>query len=187
MTVDNQIVQLIKDGKQNRALHELYKNYEGFRNSFRKSGGKVADAQDIFQDALVIFIEKVQSPTFELTCQVHTYLYSICKNLSLTHFRIKGKTFSMDLEEDWVEDFSETDAEQFYVEEQKFNALDKLLKETGQKCMELLSFFYLDGMKMRDIAQKLGYKSETSAKTQKYKCIEKARSMSNDLLLLTTK
>ena len=37
--------------------------------------------------------------------------------------------------------------------------------------------FYYQKRSMKTIASELGFKSETSAKTQKYKCLEKARKL----------
>ncbi len=67
--------------------------------------------------------------------------------------------------------------EEFFEEEQKYQALDDVLIKVDKKCLDILKMFYYQKLSMKVIASKLGFKSETSAKTQKYKCLEKARKL----------
>ncbi|WP_431215013.1 RNA polymerase sigma factor [Puia sp. P3] len=45
------------------------------------NSGYPDDARDIFQEAMIVLYEKVRSGTFELNCQLKTYLYSVCRRL----------------------------------------------------------------------------------------------------------
>lgn len=44
-------------------------------------GGTPDDSRDIFQDGLIIMLEKIDDRNFTLTCRFKTYLYSVCENL----------------------------------------------------------------------------------------------------------
>jgi RNA polymerase sigma factor (sigma-70 family) len=57
-----------------------------------RSGGNPDDARDIFQDALIVFLEKADSPEFNLSSSAETYLYSICKNIWLRQKKKKSRT-----------------------------------------------------------------------------------------------
>ena len=46
-----------------------------------QGGGSAEDASDIFQDGLIIILEKIDEGNFELKCKFKTFLYSICENL----------------------------------------------------------------------------------------------------------
>ena len=48
-----------------------------------KNNGTEEEAQDIYQDALIVFWEKVVKDELTLTAKISTYLYSICYNLWL--------------------------------------------------------------------------------------------------------
>ncbi len=176
------IIALIRNGGHEKALDELYSNYPAFKNSFKKAGGKSTDAEDIFQDALLIFIEKISDQKFNLTCSINSFLFSICRNLCFEFFRKKGKevTIELDTEEAY---FDLSIVQEFNDRELRFSALDTILTTIGSKCLEILSLYYFKGLKMKSVALKMGFKSETSAKTQKYKCIEKARSLSGSILI----
>lgn len=176
---DQRIIDLIKSGRHSKALDKLYKIYPAVIKYVKESGGGLADTEDIFQDALVIFIEKVSNPDFVLSSSISTYVFGICKNLSREKRRMRQKEV-VKVAEGKDEDTKTID--DFLEEERKFQALDKILIKTGKKCLELLKMFYYDRFSMKVIASRLGFKSETSAKTQKYKCLEKARSLTAQVL-----
>jgi hypothetical protein len=52
-----------------------------FVRFFHKEGGKIDDAKDIFQDALVILIEKIYKDNLNIKKSIGGYLYVICENL----------------------------------------------------------------------------------------------------------
>jgi DNA-directed RNA polymerase specialized sigma24 family protein len=65
--------------------------------------------------------------------------------------------------------------------EARIRLAEKVLNELGERCRELLLFFYTGGMKLKDIAVKMGYNSENTAKNQKYKCLEAAKNRLKEL------
>ena len=67
--------------------------------------------------------------------------------------------------------------ELFVEEEKKYKELDEVLVKVDKKCLKMLQMFYYQKLSMKVIADNLGFKSEASAKTQKYKCLEKARKL----------
>jgi DNA-directed RNA polymerase specialized sigma24 family protein len=60
-------------------------------------------------------------------------------------------------------------------EDNQVKQAEKVLNELGERCRELLLLFYNGGIRLKDIARKMGYSSEATAKNQKYKCLEAAR------------
>jgi RNA polymerase sigma factor (sigma-70 family) len=186
---NEQIIESIRGGQHAKALNMLYDNFPAFRNAFVKSGGKKSEAEDVFQDALLIFIEKVSNAEFVLTCSIHTFLFGICRNLSLEHFRKKNNNAFLELTLGETENdttakvVSDESVSNFLERESKYKALDKILINVGKKCLEILSLFYVSGLSLTAIAEKLGFNSELSAKTQKYKCLEKAREMADGVLM----
>ncbi|HEY4150405.1 MAG TPA: sigma factor, partial [Chitinophagaceae bacterium] len=78
---DQKIIELIRDGKSDRALTVLYKHFPMMRKLVLTRGGTAQDAEDIFQEALIILCRKAGKPGFILTAQLSTYLFSICRFL----------------------------------------------------------------------------------------------------------
>jgi hypothetical protein len=121
----------------------------------------------VFQDALVIYYEKLVTSKVELTYSERSYLLGIAKHL----WAKKNKTHSHHI----TLDDSLTG---IAMEEPGTTASDKLLDllhHSGQRCMELLRAFYYDKLSMTKISKRFGFGSERSATVQKYKCLEKVR------------
>lgn len=145
-----------------KAAFPLVARYVGRR------GGSFDEAKDVFQDALIIYYEKVitagHSPNNE-----KAYLLGIAKNLWLKNFRDNCRYISL-------EDAGNAAEIAVTNELQPVTArLLNCLETTGQKCMELLKSFYYDKLPMVDIAQLFGFSGERSATVQKFKCLEKVR------------
>jgi RNA polymerase sigma factor (sigma-70 family) len=171
---DNKIIELLKIGKQNQVFLKLYKNYPQVEKLILSKGGSKEDAKDVFQEALIIFYEKVSNTEFKLTAAIGTYLYSVSRFLWKDELiKRKGKT-AVDVDFEFT---SEEEAEfQLAIErEAKFKQIERVLSQIGDKCLQLLKLFYYEGLSMKIIASKVGLKSEKIAKNQKYKCLERAK------------
>jgi RNA polymerase sigma factor (sigma-70 family) len=171
---DDQIIQMIKNGKNENAFLALYKHFPMIRKMVKSKGGEKEDAEDIFQEALIILFRKVTETDFKLTAKISTYLFSICRYLWKDQLIKRGKfqqfEFELNIDKDEEESLNE-----IHRTENKLLLADKILNELGDRCRELLILFYNETMKLKDIAAKMGYSSENSAKNQKYKCLEMAK------------
>lgn len=171
---DQDIINLIKDDKYSPAMKSIYAYLPVVKKFVLKNNGTRQEAEDVFQEGLVILCNKINRTDFLLTCSINTYLYSICKLLWLDELKKKNKKIKNDfieLTDENLIDTINTDIEEDRPIKQAQEALMKL----GQKCKELLELFYFKKLSMRDIAKKLGFGSEKVAKNQKYRCIEKAK------------
>ena len=172
---DQKIIDLIKNGKHSKALDKLYKIYPAVEKYVTDYGGTKMDAQDIFQDGLLIFIGKISDTNFQLSSSISTFVFGICKNLNRENTRRTSNKIN-EVPEPHNDEHAKS-VEEFLAEEQKYQELDKILTKLDKKCLKMLKMFYYQKLSMKVIASKLGFKSEASAKTQKYKCLEKARKL----------
>ncbi|MEO7048644.1 MAG: sigma factor, partial [Ferruginibacter sp.] len=73
-------------------IESIYReNYSLIQSFVLNNNGSVDDARDIFQEAMIVLYEKAGLATFSLTCQLKTYLYSICRRLWLKRLQQLGK------------------------------------------------------------------------------------------------
>lgn len=71
-----------------QAYEQMYRNYFHQVAIFvKKNSGQEADAKDIFQEALIIFINKIRLPDFELTAPAGKFLVGIAKLLWLNRIK----------------------------------------------------------------------------------------------------
>ena len=144
----------------------LYKKaFPAVARYIARIGGSLEDAQDIFQDTLVIYYEKVTSAQAEVIVSEKRYLLGIAKKLWLQHYKASSKN-------QLLNDF---DTEVVPDEQPATGKILYYLETAGKKCMELLKAYYYDHLPVSDVATLFGYSGTHSATVAKYKCLEKVR------------
>lgn len=159
------------------AIERIYReNYSVIQAFIVKNNGYPDDARDVFQEAMIVLFEKVKSDSFVLSCQIKTYLYSVCRRLWLKKLQKQNK-FNPS-----VELMNETIAveEEMEVHEKRnenFLLMEGALGKLGEPCKSLLEAFYLEKKSMPEIAASFGYTNAENAKTQKYKCLMRLKKL----------
>lgn len=148
---------------------ELYKTtFPAVAKYISKRGGNFEAAKDIFQDAVVIYYEKLLSDTISVSSSEKAYVMGIAKHLLQKKF--KGEDRNVALSEAFAENLVD-ELEEQYSNSQILN----FLETAGKKCMDILKSFYYDKLDMEEFALTFGFGSVRSATVQKYKCLEKVR------------
>lgn len=173
---DQEIIASIREGNREKALRFLYNEYPKIRALVLKSGCNEIVAKELFNDSLLLLIEKVQQPAFELTAKLTTYLYGINRFLVKNELRKQQRT---GVELEWSDTLilSESDLGYDMEKEEKFRKLEYVMQQVSERCREIFNRFYLQKESMEMIASALDYASVNSAKTQKYKCLERAHEL----------
>lgn len=160
-----------------KAIETIYKeNFKMIQAFILNNNGTYDDARDIFQEAIITLYEKSKSDAFVLSCQIKTYIYSVCKRLWLKRLQQMNKYAST------VDGFDETipveeDLEMHEKRNADFAIMDRALNSLGEPCKSLLQSFYLDKKDMTQIADTFGYTNADNAKNQKYKCLMRLKKL----------
>ena len=154
-----------------KAVETIYKeNYTTVQALIINNNGSADDAKDIFQEAMIVLYEKARSGTFELSCQIKTYVYSVSRRLWLKRLQ-QANRYSADIgNADGVVPVEE-DIDEHERRDAEFDMMEKAIQGLGEPCKSLLEAFYLRKMNMQEIATGFGYTNAENAKTQKYKCL----------------
>lgn len=81
---DQDIIKCLKN-RESYVVRYLYDRYlPMIRLMVYQKGGTSEDAKDLFQNALIIMVEKMDNNDFVLTCKFKTFFYSVSVNLWLT-------------------------------------------------------------------------------------------------------
>lgn len=172
---DQEIIELIKQEKTDRAIKKVYSYFPVVKKFVLHNSGSKEEAEDVFQDALIIFIKKVKEDNFVLTSAINTYLFSVCRFIWMEELRRKHKQMNE----------SSAMAFEYYQNQEleddiKADSMQKLAQQAvqsiGEKCQQILIMFYYKKISMKNIATALNFASEKVAKNQKYRCMEKAKS-----------
>lgn len=172
---NEKIIQQLRSGDNREALQKMYKSFPSVKHFICTHGGSEDDARDLFQESLLVFYKNALKPEFVLSSSLNTYLFSICKYLWKDELRKRNRSVNFEFT-DFTEELSS-----HQEDEAKMSVLDKVLDTLGEKCSELLQLFYYKKKSMEDIAAELQYKNVDTAKTQKYKCLERAKTMAEQM------
>ena len=179
---NTQIIEQLRSGSPSRVIGELYAHFPKIRALILSKGGNKEDAKDVFQDALLILCRNAEKPEFELTASPGTYLYSVARFLWKDILNKRNREVSWDSAGQQLPGTEEM-VELFKEEEPERKMLEQILHKVGEKCMQLLKMYYYERLHMTEIAKRLKFSSDKSAKTQKYKCMERARKIALNIQL----
>ncbi|HMO60522.1 MAG TPA: sigma-70 family RNA polymerase sigma factor [Ferruginibacter sp.] len=159
------------------AVEAIYRdNYNIIQSFILNNNGSVDEARDIFQEAMVVLYEKSKDPSFSLSCQIKTYVYSVCRRLWLKRLQQLNRfTTQVESMEDIVP--VEEELEEHEKKNTEFLLMEQALGKIGEPCKSLLDAYYLQKKSMMDIAGEFGYTNADNAKTQKYKCLVRLKKL----------
>ncbi|GAI07454.1 unnamed protein product [marine sediment metagenome] len=166
-----EILDGIRD-KNNDILTFVYKEYYPFIKKYiLNNNGNKQDAEDIFQETIVMIYRKVEEGQFSLDCSLKTYIYSVCRILWLKELEMRKLLRKDNLE---PKEMDELDVE--YLPEdgdlEKKNLIQEHVLRLDENCRQILTLFY-DGASMEEITEIIGTKSTLYTKFIKFKCKEK--------------
>jgi RNA polymerase sigma factor (sigma-70 family) len=158
------------------ALENLYKAYYPMILRFiTTNSGMESDARDIFQEAVILFYEKIRDNSLTLTCSIKTYLYAVCKKSWLKQL-YKSHRYMLAIRE--TEEPEAEEPEEDWLHDEWADPLSKLqdsLVALGDPCRGLIVDFYIGQLSMTDISEKYRYTNADNAKNQKYKCLQRLK------------
>lgn len=153
---------------RNEAIQKIYKECSNsIFNMVLSNSGSQQDAEDIFQDTLVILFVNLKKGGFKMESSIKTYLFAVARNLWLKRLR-KNR---LPVPDDQPELAYSMETEKFIQNKQL--TVRRALEQIGESCKSLLQNFYFEKMSMSDIASKYGLGSEEAARNKKYRCMQK--------------
>jgi RNA polymerase sigma factor (sigma-70 family) len=156
------------------SFNEVYeKEFPRIARLVLSHGGTVETACDIFQDAMVILLEKIGHGKLTLSASIGTYLYSVCRHILGDQFRRNKRDQKMKA---WYTEKYRDDIFFPWEKPDHYARVAEVMDRIGEPCKALLEWFYYRQKDWESIASALGYKDAASARNQKYKCLEKIRS-----------
>lgn len=179
MSATEQDLQLLAGLAANdrHAVEGIYRqHYSAIQTFILNNNGTVEDARDVFQEAIIVLYEKSKLDTFSLTCQLRTYVYSICRRLWLKRLQqLSRYSAPADHLEEVVP--VEEDLEEHEKRNADFILMEQAMSKIGEPCKSLLDAYYLQKKSMQDISAEFGYTNADNAKTQKYKCLVRLKKL----------
>jgi RNA polymerase sigma factor (sigma-70 family) len=152
----------------------LYKFYFPSVAAYVKQNmGNIEDAEDIFQEAILVLLQKVRHPDFILTSALKTYLYAIAKNLWLKRLGKNKIILAGELVDDLIE--SETFSVEIKPEKTKEEKIAHWLTKITANCQRILKAIFYYQEPIASVMKKMRWKNKHTAANQQYKCIQQVK------------
>jgi RNA polymerase sigma factor (sigma-70 family) len=167
---DNNLLSQLKN-EENTAFDRLYEEcFPSIVKYVKHNSGSRQDAEDIFQETIIVLLNKIRQPGFQLTASLKTYLFSISRNLWLKKLRANQQVTAAD--ERSLTDWPTDDDESAYTQENKVTGW---LQKITANCRKILKAIFYLNEPIDSLMTKMGWKNKHTAANQKYKCIEQIK------------
>ncbi|CAG5009215.1 hypothetical protein DYBT9275_04447 [Dyadobacter sp. CECT 9275] len=167
----------------NAATEQVYKqNQKRITQFVCTNGGTKTDAEDLFQDLTIIFLNNVWNEKFSLrdNAQISTYLYSIAENL--WYKKIRSSTSALRREKNYMDDFlaaapdQDSPVQQVIAKEEE-NWSHVIFNKLRTEAQDVLKAYYDEKLSMSEIAIRLEYTNADTAKNRKYRAMEELKKL----------
>lgn len=179
-STDFKIIESIRKGSNDRVLAYLYdKPLQKIRKYILSNNGSREDANDIFQDAVVILFNQVKKNKYDEKFEVDGFLYSVARNLWIDKMRKEKRMVT----KNFMEGSDHTDFNDHLTDlivKEKSAALRKTFEKLDEKCRKILLFVIYDKLSMKEISERMGYNNENVAKSNHYRCKQYLTKMVRD-------
>ena len=159
------------------------------RLTARYSSLTLYDAENLYQDAFIAVQKNIMEGRVRENTSWNSYIMTIGMNLANHEMRGVGITDSIDngYTDDEGEIFSPTahkaekkyqellsldDASSLYSDPEAQALLGEELKHTPEPCNSIIKLYYYSDYSMEEIAEEVGYKNSTTAKSKKSQCMK---------------
>lgn len=149
-----------------RAYYGYY--YKSIRHFVLSNHGHEEDAQDLFQDVLLVIFQKARNESFILKCSLGTYLYSVSKLLWLKELEKKKRISNRPLE---MEEYVDTELDVLEIADynKRLHIYRQHFEKLSSDCRKVLTLF-LEGHNIAEITAIMGYKSDQHTRNRRYRC-----------------
>jgi RNA polymerase sigma factor (sigma-70 family) len=176
---DTELVARLRAGKSmDEAIKAIYRNhFESLCWYIMNNSGSRQDAEDVFQEVVVSFIDLVQKDKFRGESTVKTFLFSLNRYTWLNELKRRGRAQAREEKYERGQERTEMDASHYIADREGKAELTRLVGELGETCRKILLLFYYENLSMREILETLHYENEQVVRNKKYKCLKQLEQM----------
>jgi RNA polymerase sigma factor (sigma-70 family) len=171
---DSDLIEAIREKDLlEQAILQLYQDHSEITRSFiMGKRGTEQDADDIFQETIVSFIDSVQKGKFRQESGIRTFLISISKNIWYNEIRKRQRADNREKIFEMDRDQEEGPVTEMINDREMKQQLNKMLQELGESCKKILELFYYENFSMKEIVSQMHYENEQVVRNKKYKCLQ---------------
>jgi RNA polymerase sigma factor (sigma-70 family) len=173
-TDDSLIDSLKTDSASNGAIRFMYRQYFAVLSRYvLTNNGSGQDAEDVFQEVIVAFVNLVRADKFRGESSIKTFLYSLNKNIWLNELKRRGRASAREEKYEIQNRQKEPWLDKALELTQTKAGLMNAVNELGENCKKILLLFYFDNKSMKEILAYLPYENEQVVRNKKSKCLKR--------------
>lgn len=159
--------------RDNQTLQYIYSNhYDLVRQLIINNNGSDDDAEDVFQEALIILFKQLRDEDqFELTSAFGTYIYSVARLIWLKKLRELKKMDVTELKREMEEFIEFEEPPPVQDKDLRMAIYQRNLLLIPEDCQQILRLT-AQNVKSKNIAEKLGFRSESYVRKRRHFCKE---------------
>lgn len=171
---DTEILANIRNGEKiEETIKAVYRDHFGSLSWYvLNNSGSRQDAEDIFQEVVVSFIDIVQKDKFRGESGIKTFLFSLNRHCWLNELKRRGRALAREEKFEKGQEKTEWDVSHHIAGREEKAALLRMLEELGEACRKILLLFYYENRSMREILAATDYENEQVVRNKKYKCLK---------------
>lgn len=176
---DQELVDNLRTGKRmDETIKALYRgHFESLSWYIMNNSGSRQDAEDVFQEVVVSFIDLVQKDKFRGESTVKTFLYSLNRHTWLNELKRRGRALAREERYEKGQERVELDSHHQVADREGKAEVLRLVGELGDTCKKILLLFYYENMTMKEILEVTDYENEQVVRNKKYKCLKQLEQM----------
>lgn len=188
---DEELVASLRSGSRiNESVKDIYRNhFDSLSWYVMNNSGSRQDAEDVFQEVVVNFIDLVQRNKFRGESTIRTFLFSLNRHIWLNELKRRGRAQAREEKYEKGQERETTDVSHLIAGREATEQLVNVVAQLGETCRKILLMFYYDNMSIKEILESLDYENEQVVRNKKYKCLKQLEQMisENPSLRLTLK
>ncbi|HLR38709.1 MAG TPA: sigma-70 family RNA polymerase sigma factor [Chitinophagaceae bacterium] len=156
-----------------RVIDEIYKRFsQKIKRWIMNNSGSVAEAGDVFQEAVIVVYKQSREKDLKLTCPFEAYLMAIVKRMWFKMLKTRGRRgVTIDLDDVYnVGTSNIEEMEEALAQEEKESKIMNYFETLGERCKEIIRLCLKKGAAQEEIAEQLGL-SYGYLRKKKSKCM----------------
>ena len=178
---DSELVANLSTGQRmDETIKAIYRShFDSLGWYIMNNNGSRQDAEDVFQEVVVTFIELVQKDKFRGESTVKTFLFSLNRHTWLNELKRRGRALAREEKYERGQEKVELDTTELIADREGKARVITLVGQLGESCRKILLLFYYENLSMKEILEATDYENEQVVRNKKYKCLKQLEQMLN--------
>ena len=179
ITTDAELLAKLRSGsRMDDAIKSLYRSYfDSLGWYVMNNNGSRQDAEDVFQDVVVSFIDLVQKDKFRGESSIKTFLFALNRHAWLNELKKRGRTLKREEKYQRGQELTGPDTAGIITDREERIQVMQLVDKLGETCKKILVLFYYDNLSIKQILDSLHYENEQVVRNKKSKCLKQLEQM----------